>query len=58
MFIITGMGELHIDIIKERIRSEYKIDAELGPLQISYKETLTTAVKESHSISHEIGKNK
>ncbi len=51
------MGELHIDVIKERIRSEYKIDAELGPLQISYKETLLNKVSESHSISHQIGKS-
>lgn len=56
--ILAGMGELHIDIIKERIRSEYKIDAELGPLQISYKETLTNTIKESHSISHQIGTGK
>lgn len=56
--ILAGMGELHIDVIKERIRSEYKIDVELGPLQISYKETLTSAVSESHSVSHHIGSGK
>lgn len=32
------MGELHLDIIKERIRKKYKIDVMLGPLQIAYKE--------------------
>ena len=35
------MGELHLDIIQDRIRKEYKIDVELGPLQISYRETTT-----------------
>jgi elongation factor G len=38
--VLGGMGELHLDIIKSRILTEYKIDADLGPLQIAYKETL------------------
>lgn len=32
------MGELHLEIIKDRILKEYKIDADLGPLQIAYRE--------------------
>ncbi|GAB0088171.1 Ribosome-releasing factor 2, mitochondrial [Sergentomyia squamirostris] len=38
--VLGGMGELHLDIVKSRILSEYKVDAMLGPLQIAYKETL------------------
>lgn len=49
------MGELHLEVIKERIRSEYKIDADMGPMQIAYRETLLVPVKDSHSISHTIG---
>ena len=56
--ILAGMGELHIDIIKERIRSEYKIDAELGELQIAYKETIESLVKDTHIAQHEIGNSK
>ncbi|XP_070494228.1 ribosome-releasing factor 2, mitochondrial isoform X3 [Chironomus tepperi] len=38
--VLGGMGELHLEIIKSRLLTEYKIDADLGPLQIAYKETL------------------
>lgn len=53
--VLAGMGELHLEIIIERIRTEYKIDADLGPLQIAYKETLENRVKHSHETSHRIG---
>lgn len=39
--ILSGMGELHLDIIHSRIQQEYGIDADLGPLQIAYRETIT-----------------
>lgn len=38
------MGELHLEIIKDRILKEYKIDAELGPLRIAYRESAVTKV--------------
>lgn len=38
--VLGGMGELHLEIIKSRILTEYKIDADLGPLQIAYKERI------------------
>jgi len=53
--ILGGMGELHIDIIKQRIRTEYKIDVDLGPLQIAYKETIQDAVKDTLSVEHKVG---
>lgn len=37
--IISGMGELHLEIMLERIRSEYGVDASLGAFQVAYKET-------------------
>ncbi|XP_018351434.1 PREDICTED: ribosome-releasing factor 2, mitochondrial [Trachymyrmex septentrionalis] len=53
--VLGGMGELHIDIIKQRIRTDYKIDVDLGPLQIAYKETIQNAVKDTLSIEHKMG---
>ena len=38
--IISGMGSLHLDIIKDRIKREFKVDPYLGPLRIAYRETL------------------
>ncbi|XP_071453897.1 ribosome-releasing factor 2, mitochondrial isoform X2 [Hetaerina americana] len=53
--VLGGMGELHLDIIKERIISEYKIDVDLGPLQIAYKEKIAGECKDSFSFSQSIG---
>lgn len=52
------MGELHLEVIKQRLLTEYKIDAELGPLQISYKETIVSEAKETHMLSNKIGTTK
>lgn len=41
--VLGGMGELHLDIVRSRLLSEHRIDADLGPLQIAYRETLTDA---------------
>ncbi|XP_078035691.1 mitochondrial ribosome recycling factor 2 isoform X2 [Augochlora pura] len=56
--VLAGMGELHLEVIKERIRSEFKIDAELGPLQIAYRETITNSIKDTFSSQYQIGKSK
>lgn len=56
--VLGGMGELHLDIIKSRIFSEYKIDAELGPLQIAYKETVDGTYRDSIISEKEIAGNK
>eukprot|EP00057_Strongylocentrotus_purpuratus_P021238 XP_011675712.1 PREDICTED: ribosome-releasing factor 2, mitochondrial [Strongylocentrotus purpuratus] len=53
--ILSGMGELHLDIVQDRIRKEYKIDVELGPLQISYRETITNTATESATLDKVIG---
>ena len=39
--LLSGMGELHLEIILQRIRKEFNIDADLGPLMVAYKETTT-----------------
>ncbi|XP_050487710.1 ribosome-releasing factor 2, mitochondrial [Bombus huntii] len=53
--VLGGMGELHLEIIKERIRTEYKVDAELGPLQISYRETIKEPILDTFSTEYKIG---
>ena len=39
--IIAGMGELHLDIIVDRLKREFKVDANVGAPQVSYRETFT-----------------
>lgn len=39
--IISGMGELHLDIIRDRMIREFKVEANVGKPQVSYKETIT-----------------
>ena len=40
--IIAGMGELHLDIIVDRMRREFNVEANIGQPQVSYRETLTS----------------
>ncbi|MBD5136433.1 MAG: elongation factor G [Lachnospiraceae bacterium] len=42
--IIAGMGELHLEIIVDRLLREFKVDAKVGAPQVAYKETFTKAV--------------
>ncbi|EDW38813.1 GL13749 [Drosophila persimilis] len=56
--VLGGMGELHMDIIKSRILSEYKIDVDLGPLQIAYKETIESPSLTTLSVEKEIAGSK
>lgn len=39
--IISGMGELHLDIIQDRLRREFNVDASFGKPQVAYRETIT-----------------
>ncbi|QDK92426.2 elongation factor G [Paenalkalicoccus suaedae] len=43
--IIAGMGELHLDIIVDRMRREFKVEANVGAPQVSYRETIRQAAK-------------
>ena len=43
--IIRGMGELHLEIIVDRMMREYKVEANVGKPQVAYKETIRKAVK-------------
>ena len=43
--IISGMGELHLDILRDRMIREFKVEASVGKPQVSYKETITSPSK-------------
>ncbi|AST95504.1 elongation factor G [Shouchella clausii] len=43
--VIGGMGELHLDIIVDRLRREFKVEANVGAPQVSYRETIRTAAQ-------------
>jgi len=44
--IIAGMGELHLEILLDRMKREFKVGAKVGPPQVAYKETVTEKVEE------------
>lgn len=43
--IISGMGELHLEILVDRMQREFKVDASVGKPQVSYRETLSKAIE-------------
>ncbi|KAK9875490.1 hypothetical protein WA026_007880 [Henosepilachna vigintioctopunctata] len=53
--VLGGMGELHLEIIKDRILRDYKVQADLGQLQINYHEALTDEAKDTLEFCTRIG---
>ncbi|XP_014741502.1 PREDICTED: ribosome-releasing factor 2, mitochondrial [Sturnus vulgaris] len=53
--ILCGMGELHIEIIHDRIKREYGIETYLGPLQIAYRETILNAAQAKDILDKTVG---
>jgi elongation factor G len=49
--IIAGMGELHLDILVDRMRREFKVEANVGKPQVAYRETIRRAV-EKYDYTH------
>lgn len=43
--VISGMGELHLEIIVDRLKREFKVEANIGNPQVAYRETFRKAVK-------------
>ena len=46
--IISGMGELHLEILVERIRDEFKVPITVGEPSVSFRETITTSVEQAY----------
>ncbi|MEJ1275599.1 G elongation factor mitochondrial 2 [Cricetulus griseus] len=53
--VLCGMGELHIEIIHDRIKREYGLDTYLGPLQVAYRETILNSVRATDTLDRTLG---
>jgi elongation factor G len=53
--IISGMGELHLEIIIDRLRREFSVDANIGKPQVAYRETLNASVEQEHKYAKQTG---
>jgi elongation factor G len=53
--VIWGMGELHLEIITDRLQREFKVACNVGRPQVAYRETITAAVASEHEHRKELG---
>ena len=53
--IISGMGELHLEIIVDRMRREFKVEANVGAPQVAYRETIRKSVEEENKYIRQTG---
>ncbi|RWP23968.1 elongation factor G [Mesorhizobium sp.] len=53
--IISGMGELHLDIIVDRMRREFKVEANVGAPQVAYRETITRRHEQDYTHKKQTG---
>ncbi len=53
--IISGMGELHLDIIVDRMMREFDVECNVGAPQVAYRETITTLVENEHKFAKQSG---
>ena len=53
--IIAGMGELHLEIIVDRLQREFKVEANVGAPQVSYREAIRKPVKVDHKYARQSG---
>ncbi len=53
--IISGMGELHLEIIVDRMMREFKVEADIGAPQVAYRETIRTAVNKEYKYAKQSG---
>ena len=53
--IIAGMGELHLDIIVDRMKREFDVECNVGAPQVSYREAITTMVEHQHKFAKQSG---
>ena len=53
--IISGMGELHLEILVDRMKREFSVDAEVGAPQVAYRETIKNAVDQEYKYAKQSG---
>ena len=53
--IISGMGELHLDIIVDRMKREFKVEANIGKPQVAYREKIRSSVVANHKFARQSG---
>ncbi len=53
--IISGMGELHLEIIVDRMQREFKVEAEIGQPQVAYRETIRSSVEQEYKYAKQSG---
>ena len=53
--IISGMGELHLDIIVDRMRREFKVEANIGKPQVAYREKIRQSIDANHKFARQSG---
>lgn len=53
--IISGMGELHLEIIVDRMLREFKVEAEVGKPQVAYRETIKNSVEQEYKYAKQSG---
>ena len=53
--IISGMGELHLEIIIDRLKREFSVDANVGKPQVAYRETISASVEQEHKYAKQTG---
>lgn len=53
--IISGMGELHLEIIVDRMLREFKVEAEVGQPQVAYRETIKNAIEQEYKYAKQSG---
>ncbi|MDH3622155.1 MAG: elongation factor G [Gammaproteobacteria bacterium] len=53
--IISGMGELHLDIIVDRMKREFRVDANVGKPQVAYRETIRKLVEQEYKFVRQTG---
>ena len=53
--LLSGMGELHLEIIVDRMKREFKVEANVGKPQVAYRETITTKVEHENKFVRQSG---
>jgi len=53
--VVSGMGELHLEVVVDRLRTEHKVDVEVGEPAVAFRETITREVSHAHKFKKQTG---